>query len=555
MKPQFTTISIDKIVPSKTNPRTAFPPGELAEIQQSIEKTGMHMRPIVRLVAGKYELVDGERRYRAMKELKRKEMECEVREMTDDEVRDLQMASFLQKTGLSAVEEANAYHDWSKAGVSPEEMAARTGKAISHIVRMLSLLKLIDTAKKSFDTGILPLAHALEICRLQPKEQAKALEYALRSYNDHGSACGLSELKNFIQQEIQLDLREAAFSKSDANLCPAAGACTVCPKRTGYNKTLFNDITTADTCMDPKCFAEKQTAHLANVKVELKAKKQKFVEVTKEGIKPQGHPDAITWRSFKEIKGKGCKYATTGILIDGSKKGTLLTICRSKECSKHWGKERMYSSVQKAVEKSKKSPEQLEKERIAKVKEQVKEKTAEYLKETLLTEVGAVLPTELDKESLVRLADTMVDRSGDAHQVGEMVGIKLEYWDNKKRLSKLSEEDLIKVIHASFIAEDEDNGDSTLIEKAKEWGMDLKGFEADAKSKAEKEFAEQLKPREVIADAEETKRAEEHSKKAGTIGGVGRKSLALPEKEVPAGREDLAAAEKRTKAKKGGKKK
>jgi ParB family chromosome partitioning protein len=175
MKQQTTTLDIGDLIASPTNPRTIFNDKDIHELALSVKTSGLEMPPVVRLLKnGKYEIVDGERRYRAAKLLQWKQIPCEVREMDDEQVKQFQLITFLQKVNLTPNEEAGVYHKFSKEGKKPEDISAITGRPISHIVRMLSLLKLIEPVKKAFDEGKLPLGHALELARLQPNEQKKA---------------------------------------------------------------------------------------------------------------------------------------------------------------------------------------------------------------------------------------------------------------------------------------------------------------------------------------------------------------------------------------------
>jgi ParB family chromosome partitioning protein len=494
MEKQYEVIPISKLYASKTNPRTNFPEAELKELASSIQSIGIKIFPIVRKDnKGNFEIVDGERRYRAAKMINLAEIKCEVREMNDEEIRVLQLVSFLQKTGLTPVEEAQTYHNWSKLGQDPGMIAARAGKPKSHIVRMLSLLKLIPEVKKSFDKGDLPIGHALEICRLQPREQEKSFEWVMEDFDMNGQPKSLSDLKQFIAEEIHLDLREAAFSKSDAKLCPLAGACTNCSKRSGFNKELFNDITKSDICSDPKCFKDKQLAHLAQVKAQLKTDKKKFIEITRDIRKPDGFQNAITERSFRTIKkGKPCKYAIVGILIDGSSIGTMETICKDKACSQHWGKSHRHSEAVEAKKEKARTPEQVEEDRIAEIKEKVDERANELLNEKILKVISPKVPTVLKREQLIEMADRM--SSDETDTVNNALGLKLSYWDNEKKLKALSDQQLIKVIHISILSSEEGREGGAIIEKAKLWGVDVKKCEAEAKGEALKEYAEQLKP-------------------------------------------------------------
>ena len=100
------------------------------------------------------------------------------------------------------------------------------------------------------------------MAKLQPAEQEQALAACFRSdWNGNQSKARrillpVRHLKEWIEQNILLILKDAPFSKSDATLNPAAGSCDDCPKRTGANALLFADIA-QDACTDPACYQAK----------------------------------------------------------------------------------------------------------------------------------------------------------------------------------------------------------------------------------------------------------------------------------------------------------
>src|SRR5260370_31261546 len=80
-------------------------------------------------------------------------------------------------------------------------------------------------------------------------------------------AMTVRQLRDWIEREIHLDLKNAPFDGNDANLLPAAGACSACPKRTGNNPLLFPEIRNKSLCTDPACYQTKLQA-LVQISVE-----------------------------------------------------------------------------------------------------------------------------------------------------------------------------------------------------------------------------------------------------------------------------------------------
>lgn len=486
-------ISIKDLIQSPFNPRKTFSETALNELSESIAATGLQQSIVVRPVGKKWEIVDGERRYRALKMLNRDKVMVEPHDFTDQEAIEYQLMTFLQRAGITATEEANAYMTLFEKGASTEEIAAKVGKPESYIIRILRLLKLITSAKQQFDKEILPLGHALEICRLQPSDQQKALEYIFRQYED--VPCGLRDLKVFIEQEVCLDLRKITFSKTDTELVREAGPCTHCMKRTGFNQGLFPDIEQVDTCTDPACFKLKVEAHIQQEKDRLKSEDKLFIEITTDIRKPADHPNAITTRSYQPVKGKVCKYAVSGIIVDGADRGKVIPICRDKECAKHWGHMTHHdTAVAKSAEKNK-SPEAIEKERIEKVKQQIEHRTHQITSELIDKEIPQKLPETIEDSHLFQIADFILNDYAATGFVNKTIYPDLD----EKQLKKLKPAELIKVIHCGIIGtriENDRYDGKVRISICKELGIDVKALTKQAKTVAQAEFAEQLKPQQ-----------------------------------------------------------
>ena len=83
---------------------------------------------------------------------------------------------------------------------------------------------------------------------------------SLRQHCSYALACA-SHLSGWIQNNLYLSLADAPFSKEDTTLNPLAGACVTCPRRSGFNTTLFADVQ-SDQCLDAPCFHTKINAHI-----------------------------------------------------------------------------------------------------------------------------------------------------------------------------------------------------------------------------------------------------------------------------------------------------
>ncbi len=150
-----------RIVPSPLQPRKTFRPEELAEMVDSIRERGVIQPLIVREVAGKFELIAGERRWRASAEAGLETLPAIVRQASDREVLELALIENLQRADLSPIEEAEAYarliRDFS---MTQEEVAKQVGKGRAVVANAVRLLTLPDPVRTWLGSGDLSVGHA-----------------------------------------------------------------------------------------------------------------------------------------------------------------------------------------------------------------------------------------------------------------------------------------------------------------------------------------------------------------------------------------------------------
>jgi ParB family chromosome partitioning protein len=155
-------------------------------------------------------------------------------------------------------------------------------------------------------------------------------------------------LQQWIEHNILLELASAPFSKEDAALVPEAGVCLDCPKRTGHNVLLFEGLTHADQCSDPKCYAAKVEAHVRQTI----AAKPLLVQISTGYGVPKDGSAAVPRNKYVEIRNdkptnqkqrdwpeyKTCKFTTEAIVTEGAEKGELRRVCANPECPVHHAK-------------------------------------------------------------------------------------------------------------------------------------------------------------------------------------------------------------------------
>ncbi len=155
-------VALDLIHASRTNPRKSFNEAELQELADSIQQKGLVQPILVRPdAAGGYEIVAGERRWRASQRAGLHQVAVIVRELSDQEVLELAIIENVQRADLNAIEEAAGYNELiQRFQYTQEQLSEVIGKSRSHLANMLRLLKLPDAVQSLVLEGKLTAGHA-----------------------------------------------------------------------------------------------------------------------------------------------------------------------------------------------------------------------------------------------------------------------------------------------------------------------------------------------------------------------------------------------------------
>lgn len=286
-----TELPLAELHASKTNPRRHFDQAALEELAASIREHGVFQPIIARRHGNGYEIVAGERRYRASKIAGLTTVPVLVRELSDVQTLELQVIENLQRADLHPLEEAEGYEQLMKLHhQTVDELAAKVGKSRAYVYARLKLLALSAQSRKAFYAGELNPSTAILVARIPGKDlQEKAVkEITHKDYR--GDIFSVRLAAEHIQRNYMLRLKEAPFSTKDPKLVAKAGACGDCPKRTGNQPELFADVGSADVCTDPACFSAKREAHYAIQRAEAKAKGQEVISgKDAKAIAPHGY--------------------------------------------------------------------------------------------------------------------------------------------------------------------------------------------------------------------------------------------------------------------------
>ena len=187
------TLKINDIEPNKEQPRKEFDPEQLNLLAGSITKHGVIQPLTVREKNGTYQIVAGERRWRAAKIAGLSEIPVRIMELTDSETAQIALIENLQREDLNPIEEANGYKVLSeKYGLKQEEIAASVGKARSSITNAIRLLELPEEVKELTRQGKLSQGHCKALLSLQ--DEMKQLELAHKTASEQLSVRQLESL-------------------------------------------------------------------------------------------------------------------------------------------------------------------------------------------------------------------------------------------------------------------------------------------------------------------------------------------------------------------------
>jgi ParB/RepB/Spo0J family partition protein len=305
-------IPLAKLTASPLNHRKHFDEAKMAELTENIRVQGvivpiiarpMLVRPDGKLGAeGLFEVVAGERRYRAAKAAKLADIPAIVRELTDAQALELQVIENNQRVDVHPLEEAEGYEALMKCTRSDgsrytaEEIGAKVGKSRTYVFGRLKLCALCPEARKAFYAGDVDASKALLIARIGHHDTQRQALKDIQG-NKYDGPMSYREAHEHILQTYMLQLKSAPFDLKDELLLPKAGACGPCPKRTGNQADLFGDVKSADVCTDPTCFADKRMAHHEKAVADLEAKGMKVIhgEAAKNVFPQWDHNDGH-WR-------------------------------------------------------------------------------------------------------------------------------------------------------------------------------------------------------------------------------------------------------------------
>lgn len=315
-----------------TNPRKYFDAAAMAELVESVKAHGVLQPVLLRPFPSKkglllgggvaYELVAGERRLRAARTAGLDKIPALVRDLSDDEVLEIQVVENLQRQDLHPLEEADGYQQLRRAKYDVARIAERVGRSVAYIYDRLRLANLCADARQLFADGEITAGHAILLARLTTQQQALAIverealftdEHLLWDPNEGRSALeadtprkarSVRELQAWIDKNIRLDVEQPEIEQ------------------------LFPEVAAALDPPDPQPGRSVEP--------------MKVVQITHDHYIPPTARDGsriIGPRSWKTAT-KACAFQATGVIVVGPGRGKAFPVCvEKKKCKTHWGAE------------------------------------------------------------------------------------------------------------------------------------------------------------------------------------------------------------------------
>jgi ParB family chromosome partitioning protein len=255
-----TRVSVKLISPNPLQPRRFFDPGEMAEMEESIKAVDVLQPILIRPAGGGYQIVAGERRWRAAKAVFGEDYEIPavIREMTDEEADKAALIENIERANMSPAEEAQAAAKiLGRAEGDRDEAARQLGWDRKKLDKRLALMNCSESVLTALTERKIQLGYA-ELLAAAPKAQQDVVIEKLLA------APSLPPLAQFKAQleQISLSMASAIFDK---------GECTNCPHNSSVQATMFSEAIADGNCTNAECFNAKTMAVLDAKKTELEA--------------------------------------------------------------------------------------------------------------------------------------------------------------------------------------------------------------------------------------------------------------------------------------------
>lgn len=343
--PRLQMLPIAKLLPTSDNRRRPISKASVESLARSMKKDGVLQPIVVRphpTKRGRWEIRAGERRWHAARLAGFTEIPAIVRALDDQSALSVTIAENLQRENLHPLEEAATIQLAFDRGYDIKSVAASLGKSEQYVAKRASLSRLSKSWKTEIlrpdsQAGRLTVPHLELIARLPAETQDHLAENDFQSVLGRGFPT-VAELRRLIDGGLQ-SLRAMPWPLDDDTLDPKAGSCLNCPKRSCRQPLLFDGEeaeddgkpSKTDRCLDPACFARKQTAWVLRCETTLRQQhpdlrliQVSYGRLTETAEKAFG--DRLTHVYQPRIVKPTDKGATPVMQVDGPKAGALVHV-------------------------------------------------------------------------------------------------------------------------------------------------------------------------------------------------------------------------------------
>lgn len=393
----YKELQLEQIKVSPLNPRKHFNQEKMKELAASVKEKGILQPLLVRPVNNHFELVCGERRFKAAGMISLDKVPAVIRHLDDGQVIEIQTIENLQREDVHPMEEAEGYFALSRRpGYDAAKIAEKIGRSVKYVYDRMKLLSLIKEARELFMSDKFTAGHAILLARLSPSQQKEALDPLNRAV--------------FTHEDVQDDLYLTEEERKDED------GEIIKPRSVREFQIWIDDHCRFDrTKVDPMLFPE-----TAMVLKTAKSEEEKVVPITEEHYvqtSARAAERTIGPRSWMRADGKEgsrtCEHSVTGVFVVGPGRGQALKVCLAKEqCKIHWGdwqKERERRQKAPAVNEKQKAKEEAEekqrkeeqakreawKKRFEKARPVLYKSIAEHIKKIKFDAAGLSLFSEL----------------------------------------------------------------------------------------------------------------------------------------------------------------
>ena len=212
-----TDIPVDLIDPSPLQPRSVFDEAKLEELAKSISTNGVVQPVLVRRKGNRFELIAGERRFRAAIRAQLTAIPAVVRNVLDNQVLEIALIENIQREDLNPIEEASAYKKLIEdLGLTQEMVADRVGRDRSYVTNYLRLLRLPADLQDLVQAGRLSAGHARTLLGLEHVDQQRRI--ARRVIDKELSVRATENLVRLMTEPVSPRAQRAARAQADANV-------------------------------------------------------------------------------------------------------------------------------------------------------------------------------------------------------------------------------------------------------------------------------------------------------------------------------------------------